>query len=440
MRTDLASRPPDSDPRVGAVTGAPPGTTVVIDGVPHAAEKGFHRGTQRTVPPEQTLERIRAVAPTVGLTRLADVTGLDRIGIPTVVGYRPDAPTLTVSGGKGFTTLAAMVSAGMEAVEIWHAENARVEMITDSHAALAAAGRTVPEHQLALTNHSLFDRHRPEPWALGWDLVAQRQLAVPYALVNMGSTSRIRRRRWMPFASGSNGLAGGNHILEALAAALYEVVERDAVACSRAADGGLRRRVDLSTVTDPLVRSLIDRFDRAGVSPYVFDCTVDTEIPTYMAVVADRRDPSMGLYRGYGAHLDPSIAMIRAVTEAAQARLLLIAGSRDDYFTRDQRMNRFLGDGRRDAFEAIPAIVSADAHRNAATSSFGADVTTVLERLRIAGLESAVVVDLTDPELEIPVVRVLVPGLEGYMFDYYRPGPRARAHAGSHADTSAGRP
>ena len=153
----------------------------------------------------------------------------------------------------------------------------------------------------------------------------------------------------MPFAAGSNGLAGGNHILEALAAALYEVVERDAIACSRAsAGGGMNQRVDLATVTDPSVRSLIDQFDNADVSAYLFDITVDTMVPAYTAVVADRRDPAMGLYRGYGAHLDPSIAMIRALTEAAQARLLLIAGSRDDYFTRDQRMNRFMSDGRRE--------------------------------------------------------------------------------------------
>lgn len=402
---------------------------VRINGVAHEATKGFYRGTQRTAPPETTLARIREVAPVVGLTRLADITGLDRIGIPTVVGYRPDAPTLSTSGGKGFTTLAAMVSAGMEAVEIWHAENVRHEVVVDSFDALDRSGSTVPEHQLPLTASSLFDRHRPEPWVLGWDVMTQRSVAIPYAIVSMGNTSHFPTRRWMPFAAGSNGLAGGNHLLEALAAALYEVVERDAVACSRAVGGGLSRRVDLGTVTDPLVRSLIERFEAAEVSAYLFDCTVDTQVPTYMSVVADRRDPSMGLYRGYGAHLDPSIAMIRALTEAAQARLLLIAGSRDDYFQRDQRMNLSMSDRRRGTFDALPALASADDQTSAATTSFHDDVHVVLDRLRAAGLESAVVVDLTDPALQIPVVRVVVPGLEGYMFDYYRPGSRARAHA-----------
>lgn len=404
-------------------------SAVMISGVAYTAEKGFYRGTQRTVPPEQTLERIRAVAPTVGLTRLADVTGLDRIGIPTVVGYRPNSPTLAVSGGKGFTTLAAMVSAGMEAVEIWHAENLQLEVIVETHATLEALGVTVPAHQLPLTGNSLFDPHRAEPWVMGWDLMTQKLVAIPYAIVSMGNTDHFPTRRWMPFAPGSNGLAGGNHLLEAVAAALYEVVERDAVACSRMVGGGLEQRVDLDTVADPLVRSLIDQFDAAEVSAYLYDCTVDTRIPAYMSVVADRRDPAMGLYRGYGAHLDPSIAMIRALTEAAQARLLLIAGSRDDYFTRDQRMNRFMSDGRRRTFDSIPATVSAADQVSGATSSFGDDITVVLDRLRGAGLESAIVVDLTHPDLQIPVARVIVPGMEGYMFDYYRPGPRAQAHA-----------
>ena len=103
-------------------------TAIHINGVTYTADKGFFRGTQRTAPPERTLGTIWAAAPTVGLTRLADVTGLDRIGIPPSSATGPTRPTLTVSGGKGFTTLAAMVSAGMEAVEIWHAENLRVEV------------------------------------------------------------------------------------------------------------------------------------------------------------------------------------------------------------------------------------------------------------------------------------------------------------------------
>jgi len=402
---------------------------LMIDGIAYDAHKGFHFGTQRTVSPAVTLERIRAVAPRVGLTRLADVTGLDRIGIPTVAGYRPNAPTMSVSGGKGFTTLAAMASAGMETVEIWHAENLRLEVVLASHAELDRAGLTLPAQWLPLTKHALFDPHRAEPWVWGWDLVGQRRMAVPYACVSMGNSMYRPVGRWMPFVAGSNGLAGGNHLLEAVAAALYEVCERDAVACTRAVGRGLGERVDLETLSDPLVRSLIDQFEAAGVSAYLFDATVDTGVPAYAAVVADRVDPAMGLFKGYGAHLDPGIAMIRALTEAAQGRVLLIAGSRDDYFGREQRANRLFGDQSRLDFEAIPATADGNRHAGAVTESFAADIQIVIQRLCAAGLESVIVVDLTHPELGIPVARVIVPGLEGYHFDFYRPGPRAQAHA-----------
>ena len=76
-------------------------------------------------------------------------------------------------------------------------------------------------------------------------------------------------------------------------------------------------------------------------------------------------------------------------------------------------------------------MTDANRHANAASDSFGQDINTVVNRLRAAGLESVVVVNLTHPDLGIPVARAVVPGLEGYMFDYYRPGPRALARRAS---------
>ena len=224
--------------------------TVVIDGVAHEARKGFYHGTHRTSPPEETLTRIWQAAPTVGLTRLADITGLDRIGIPTVVGFRPNSPTLTTSGGKGF-------HAGGHGLGRHGSRRgvARRESGAGSHprphAELAAQNLTIDEELLPLTRHAFFRPDRPEPWVWGWDVISQRAVAVPYACVSMGNTDHRPTTRWMPFAAGSNSLAGGNHLLESFAAALYEVVERDAVACARAADGGMSGRVDLDSVTDP---------------------------------------------------------------------------------------------------------------------------------------------------------------------------------------------
>ena len=179
---------------------------------------------------------------------------------------------------------------------------------------------TMAAHHLPLTpSHSLFDPHRPEPWVMGWDLMTQRTVAVPEAIVSMGNTARVPTRRWLPFAAGST-----------VSPAATTCSRRWPRPCTRSSSGtpspvrGRRQkfsgRVDLDTVTDPLVRSLIDRFDAAEVSAYLFDITVDTEVPTYTAVRRRPPGPVEGAVPGLRRALDPSIAMIRALTEAAQAR------------------------------------------------------------------------------------------------------------------------
>src|SRR5262245_21405550 len=83
----------------------------------------FTHGTHRLVAPGVTLARILPLLPALGITRYADVTGLDRLGVPTYCAIRPAAATLQVSNGKGLTHASAKVSALMEAIELQHAES-----------------------------------------------------------------------------------------------------------------------------------------------------------------------------------------------------------------------------------------------------------------------------------------------------------------------------
>src|SRR5580765_5231252 len=86
------------------------------------APKLYFRGTHRTCTPQETLARMRPLLPGMGITRIANVTGLDRTGIPVVMVSRPNARSVTVSQGKGVTLDAAKASGIMEALEVWHAE------------------------------------------------------------------------------------------------------------------------------------------------------------------------------------------------------------------------------------------------------------------------------------------------------------------------------
>lgn len=398
----------------------------------YSAPKQYWRGTQRTVAPQETLERIRPCFKTAGLTRLANITGLDRIGIPTVLAIRPNSPTITTSAGKGFTLAAAMVSAAMEAIEIFHAETIQLPSFQLAYSELGGAYGIIPVENLPLTKHSLFQITWPYYWVLGWDIVHQEDVAVPIVisdLVLRGSKERI----WelASFQVNTNGLASGNHFLEAVAAGLYEVIERDAVTCYSLAERTARRAPPLvrpETIADPLVIELLDRMEAARVAALLFDCTIDTDVPVYQAYIYEQDQRHyLGIFKGAGAHLDPGIAMIRALTEAIQSRLVYIAGSRDDVF---QHTASRMKSG--DSAEAIRSLKSRSTSVNArltseATPTFEGDLQVVLSKLQHSGLNQVIVFDLTQPGFPISAVKVVVPGLEGYKSAAYTPGHRAKA-------------
>lgn len=405
------------------------------------AAKRHWEASHRTATPEETLERIRPHFRTIGITRLADVTGLDRIGIPTALAYRPNSPTLSNASGKGFTLEAALVSGAMEALEIFHAENVRGLIRHASYQSLEAAGPVIRRDRLTFTKDSLFDPRRPEYWIEAWDIVSQQAVPVPFLSVSMIPHPEERPSIRMPFPVSSNGLASGNHLLEAMCAGILEVVERDALAChvwARWGAGHTYPKVDLATVQHPLVLDLLERFREASVGVILYDVTVDIDVPVYVATLYDRLNRHTGMYGGYGAHLDPAVAMLRALTEAAQSRLIYIAGSRDDFFRHDYLKHR-IGDGDDDVrfLEESPATVDAQCRHSEARDSFEADVSLLVEKLRSAGLDQVLVGDLTHPAIGVPVVRVVVPGLEPYPFHtHYSPGHRAVAFARARSEES----
>ena len=409
-----------------------PGPGIRLGDTVHRAAKRFFLGTHRTATPEETLERIRPHLRRCGITRLADVTGLDRIGIHTVLAHRPNSPSLSNSAGKGFSLTAATVSAAMEGIELYHAEALALPPVECSWDALSPDGR-IPVERLPGTRNGSFRSDLPEYWVWGWDLMNNRPMAAPWTAVGMLGPPEPKPSLRSFYAMGTNGLASGNHILEAIAAALYEVIERDAVACWKHAGSALgcaTPRVDLAMVDSSVVQDLVHRFAEAGIRPLLYDVTADTGIPTYMAIVYDRELRHGGMHRGYGCHLEPAVAMSRALTEAVQSRLVLIAGSRDDVFRRDIQMNQSAdATAQVAALEAAPATVDGRRYENRATPTFEGDIALLLDALRRVGIEHVIAFDLTHADIGIPVARIVAPGLEGYCSDTYAPGHRAQAFA-----------
>jgi ribosomal protein S12 methylthiotransferase accessory factor len=318
----------------------------------------------------------------------------------------------------------------MEAIELFHAEECSLPVFQLSYAQLNGSYGQIPIQNLPLTKHALFNEHWTYTWTLGWDILNQEEVAVPLSMVHM-ALGRQQLRELHSFQLTSNGLASGNNFLEAVNAGLFEVIERDAITCNRVAWERCHKPppvVRLETIEHPLVLDLLDRLGRAQVGVVLFDCTVDTGIPVYMAYIYDLVLRQMGVFKGYGAHLDPEIAMIRALTEAVQGRVIYIAGSRDDVFRHSyMRLKRDDSASMVPLMQALTPTVDARERRSEATLTFENDTLRALEKLKRAGLNQAIVIDLSQPSFPINVVKVIVPGLEGYMFDFYAPGERAQA-------------
>lgn len=406
-----------------------PTEAVRVRGEELRGEKRFWAGTQRSISPQETLERVRPVLRTAGITRIANITGLDRIGIPTTLAIRPNGLTLSNSSGKGLTLEAAMASGVMEAIELFHAEECELETIKYSYRQLVDRHACVSVDELPMARCAPFSADWLYHWTFGWDLVSQREVALPLCSVHMGNRDQ-RIHDLFTFQVTSNGLASGNNLLEAINAGLFETIERDAVSCHAErwrATGQHPPGVKLDSIEHPLVAGLLQRFADAGIATMLFDCTVDTDVPVYMAYLIDQQWPNSGVFKGYGCHLDPEIAMVRALTEAAQGRVIVIAGSRDDIFRhKELRLKSDAND--RAALRMLASFdptVDARHRPSDACATFEGDTLLAVQKLRAAGLSQVIVVDLSRDDFPIKVVKVVVPGLEGYRFENYQRGSRA---------------
>jgi len=360
-------------------------------------------GTLRAASLAATWRRFAPAARRAGITRIAELTGLDTIGIPVFAAIRPMGRSLSTQQGKGATPLAARVSALMESLETWSAEHLALPVI---RATARALGRRAIDVRALPRPRGRLDRDARWRWVTGWDLAADRPVLVPEQAVTLDTTFRAAP----VFDISSNGLASGNVQVEAVAHGLCEVIERDAEAAWRRA--GSDRRLVLDSIADPGCRALIERITAAGARVFVWDVTGAAAIPVIgAAIMEDPREPAwrtLGFYQGFGAHWLPEVAIARALTEAAQTRLTYIAGARDDFFPADyaratdpallaRLWQRFSAPCDEPvAFDDLPRL---------AAQSLGEAV----ERL-VATQRQVVAVDLTHPALGVPVVKVIVPG------------------------------
>jgi YcaO-like protein with predicted kinase domain len=392
------------------------------------SRKGFVTGTHRARPPEQTLASLLPRLSSFGITRVANVTGLDRIGIPVVMVCRPNSRSLATSQGKGLTLAAAKVSGIMESIELHHAEQVELPLLLGSYTELASARCLVEPRTLPAVPNTRYNDALQILWVEGYDLIQDRPTWLPFEVVHASAKVPPPPGSGC-FSATSNGLASGNTLIEGLLHALFEAIERDATTLweRRSPQAKADSELDLSSVDDPGCGQVIDACRAAGVEVSVWETTSDVGVPSFLCEIADANpsgDAESAPFVGMGTHASPRIALLRALTEAVQCRVTLISGSRDDLFRREYSNQR--------RSERVPAAREGikrrfDRVEDLSRDTFEAELRTTLDRLVAVGLTSVIAVDLTKPEFQIPVVRVVVPGLEGPDDDAeYVPGPRAR--------------
>lgn len=353
-----------------------------------------------------------------GITRVAHLTGFDFVGLPVHMAVKPQGRSLSSGSGKGPTPDASWVSAVMECAEqaVW--ESLKFEAVEASEAMMrrmsiaAVEGRLLPQLKGAIWSDQL-----PVRWVPGWDIVAGREVYVPECLVTISIPGEDPSLK--PFVSGSNGLASGAHILEAILSGLQEVIERDGVCLSTRLDERLPK-IHGDELLRECAPDIAEKITRSGVQLEVLDASTEIGVPTIVAYLHDVKGGRTGVFKGAGAGVSNATALVRAVTEAAQARCLIVAGARDDIFETMRTAS---------TSQPAPILSLPDEQLCAGVDHGTGDVLRDLEwmvgNLVSAGFDQVIVLRHTKPSDPIQVARVIVPGLEGYQFSFAKTGERA---------------
>ncbi|MCG8508590.1 MAG: YcaO-like family protein, partial [Rhodospirillales bacterium] len=307
----------------------------------------------------------------------------------------------------------------MESVESYHAERISLPLKIGSYEELRYTHEVINVGELPRLSGSGFSENASLLWIEGQDLLNDRNVWVPYELVHLNYTVPLPPGHGF-FVASSNGLDSGNHVIEAMSHAVSEVIERDAVTLWHLLDKDQQdlTRVDETTIDDPVCRHLLDMFEDADVGVGIWDITSDVRIPAFLCRLVQRGEIQQQTIRpasGMGCHPCREIALSRALTEAAQSRLTFVSGVRDDMPRHEYEY--FLDPKVIKEWQAV--VEDSAGGRNFqevvtwGNTTIEEDLETQLQQLRSVGINEVVIVDLMKPEFGIPVVRAIIPGLEG---------------------------
>jgi ribosomal protein S12 methylthiotransferase accessory factor len=267
------------------------------------------------------------------ITRIADLTGLDRLGVPVVQVVRPTSLSNCVSQGKGDTMSDAALSAILECAEAFFAE--KIERYHPEFVSANSLAISADYYRFHLMESAAADwRNVALPWIGAVDIARDESVLVPFELVHTAYELPVLAHEGL-FNSTSSGLAVAANRDDALLHAVLECIERDAIARAMRTHGFFQTaRIDLSQVQDDRFRELLERIEGSGLTVAVWQAASPTGLPVaWCHLMEDHRSSDCllsGPSDGSAVDFDPGAAIIRAVREAAQSRLAAISGARED--------------------------------------------------------------------------------------------------------------
>ncbi|MGH9982970.1 MAG: YcaO-like family protein [Nitrososphaeraceae archaeon] len=433
------------------------------------------RTAARSKSSEETLNEIMPTSDRMGVTRLSDITCMDRLYIPNFSAMLPGTvDSIWVYSGKGLTKTDAKVSALMEAIERYSSlgNTYAGTIIRGSYSQLSKTYEKVlrPDELIEPINEEVGENTIMD-YLLGYDLISAQNVLVPAEIALYKYTPPQPAIRAFPY-SHTNGLAAGNTMEEAISHALCEVIERDALSiaelCSSSIaytildrinieigkivnfrkgplpigdkfvdDPSLFPEVDINESDSEPIKVVVRKFARTGLPVLVKNVTQqDIGVTTFVASCIEWITHDYGYFaRGYGTHPDSETALLRALTEVSQTRAANVQGARDD-------LKRILYNEHDEIYKRKWQFMHPPPSHNMSEKSIVGfnkiksymnldildDINLVLSKLKKGNLDSSIVVDLTKPSIGIPVVRVIVPGLETFHVTESIMGSRAQKY------------
>jgi YcaO-like protein with predicted kinase domain len=278
------------------------------------------------------------IARQLGITRLADITGLDVAGLPVVQAVRPFSLSNAVSQGKGQTLEAAARSAIFESAESFFAE--KLENFDATFTTAEKLDIPADRYEKHLLGCVSSDWHKQAlPWVEAKNLVSGHSAMVPLELVHTAYVLPQQIHDGI-FCATTTGLAAAFKAEDAALHGILECIERDAIMRSHGTHGFLqRRRIDPRTITDPEVNNLLEMLRQKGFLVGLWHAPSPVGVPVIWCHLMEDRKVDTALMpfpaEGTAARLDVVAAISHAIYEAAQSRLTAISGARDDFTRRN---------------------------------------------------------------------------------------------------------